>query len=218
LKIIALAGHYGSGKTQLAVNLALKSQKEAGDALVCDLDIVNPYFRTIDCREVLIKAGIPLISSEYAGSNAEMPGLPPGAAAIFDREEGLAIVDVGGDERGALVLGRWAERLRAQAEMLLVVNMYRPLSATPPSAMEIVQEIEEAARVRFTGMINNSNLGPDTTAQDICQSDLYARDIAQTLGLPIRYTSVRRDLAPALAGQIENLLPIEIFTKPEWKI
>ncbi|MCL2082121.1 MAG: hypothetical protein FWH04_02640 [Oscillospiraceae bacterium] len=217
MKITALAGHYGSGKTQLAINLALYTKKTQARVVLCDLDIVNPYFRSNDIKNVLNQAGIDLISSDYAGTNIEMPGLAPSAAAIFDSPEGQAFADIGGDERGALVLGRWAEKMQT-AEMILVVNMYRPLSGTPKETLHIVREIEAAARVKFTSIINNSNIGLETTGLDVVQSLSYAREVSRLSGLPVRLTSVKRNLVEELSGRVDNLLALDIYDKPNWKI
>lgn len=217
MNLSVLAGHYGSGKTQLAVNMAISAKKTRDKVVLCDIDIVNPYFRSIDCQKVLLEAGVRLISSAYAGGNAEMPGLPPEAAVIFDTE-GYAVVDVGGDERGALVLGRYAERMRDTAEMLLVVNRYRPLTRRTDELLEVCREIERASRLRFTGLVNNSNLGEETTAGDVLEALPYAKEIAERLSLPIRYTTVKSDLTVALGNHIPDLYPITIFHKPEWRI
>lgn len=211
-RITVLAGHYGSGKTQLAVYLALKRKETHDRVTLCDLDIVNPYFRTVDSRETLERAGVRLISSDYAGSNVETPGFPPETASVFDDEGVTAVIDVGGDDRGALALGRYKVQLSG-AEILLVVNKYRPLSANAKDAVEICREIEAAGRFRFTGIVNNSNLGVETTAYDVLASIPYAEEISSRLGLPVVAVSVMRELAV----ELHDLRPwaMDIFTK--WK-
>lgn len=218
MRITVLAGHYGSGKTQIAVNLALKLREAHESVTLCDLDIVNPYFRTIDCRDVLEKAGVRLISSEYAGTNVELPGLPPEAAAVFDDKSCRAVIDVGGDDRGALVLGRYSARLTEEAEALLVINRYRPMTTDEHDAADICREIENAGRIRFTGIINNSNLGADTTAEDILNTIDFAQGVSAMLGLPVRYTTVRSGIAQELQGKIDGLMPISIYHKNTWRI
>ena len=218
MRITLLAGHYGSGKTQLAVNLALGIRRKHERVAVADLDIVNPYFRTLDCKAVLEAAGIRLLSSPYAGSNVELPSLPPDAAAIFDDAGLHSVIDVGGDDRGALALGRYADRLRGSAEMLLVINKYRPLTSDPRSAAEFCREIEAAGKIAFTGIANNSNLGAETTAGDVLAALPYAAAVSEELGLPVKFNSAREDLCAALEGRVENLLPIKIYTKTAWKI
>jgi energy-coupling factor transporter ATP-binding protein EcfA2 len=193
-RITVVAGHYGSGKTTIAANLAVELRKRHERVTLCDLDIVNPYFRTIDHREALEAAGVKLISSELAGTGVESPGFPPDAAAVFDDTGVTAVIDVGGDDRGALALGRYAERLRQDVSVLLVINKYRPLSANAKDACGICREIEAAGRFRFTGIINNSNLGVRTTPGDILSSLPYSGEIAKRLGLPVVAHSVMRGI------------------------
>ncbi|MDR1693106.1 MAG: hypothetical protein LBR72_07085 [Oscillospiraceae bacterium] len=193
--ITVLAGHYGSGKTQIATHLALELRKRHAKVTLCDLDIVNPYFRTADSKDLFEAAGIRLISSPYAGSNVELPGFPPEAASVFDDPEVFSVIDVGGDDRGALALGRYADRLRdGGAAILLVINRYRPLSGSARDAADICREIEEAGRFRFTGIVNNSNLGAETTPRDVLAAIPYAEEISQKLSLPIVAVSAAKTL------------------------
>jgi energy-coupling factor transporter ATP-binding protein EcfA2 len=184
-RIILLAGHYGSGKTTIAVNIALELKKKRERVTLCDLDIVNPYFRSAGSRSVLENAGVRLISSSIAGSSLESPGFPPEAASVFDDGDVSAVIDVGGDDRGALALGRYAGKLGENADKLFVINMYRPLSSAAKDAAVICREIETAGRFRFSGIINNSNLGTDTTEKDVSASAGYAGEVSEILGLPI---------------------------------
>ena len=194
-RVTVIAGHYGSGKTTIAANLAVELKRSAARSSVtlCDLDIVNPYFRSIDHRDVLESAGVKLISSELAGTGVESPGFPAEAASVFDDLSVTAVIDVGGDDRGALALGRYHQGF-SDASVLLVINKYRPLSANAKDACAICREIETAGRFKFTGIINNSNLGAMTTADDILSSLPYAGEISERLELPIAALSVMRGL------------------------
>ncbi|MDR1736125.1 MAG: hypothetical protein LBR85_04545 [Oscillospiraceae bacterium] len=211
-RITVFAGHYGSGKTLLAVNYALSLSKRGKRVILADLDIVNPYFRTNDHARRLNEAGVKLIVSKYAGSNAELPGFPPEAAAAFDDTDSYAVLDVGGDDRGALALGRFAARLeKAGYSMLLVANAYRPLTARPEQLAEIKQEIERASRVRFTGVVNNSHLSAQTTAGDILASREYISAVCAATGLPLVFTSARKDIAAKLPEDVGTVFPISVF-------
>jgi hypothetical protein len=207
-RITVLAGHYGSGKTTVAVNLALELRKNHERVVLCDLDIVNPYFRTIDNREQLESAGVRLISSPLAGSSIESPGFPPEALSVFDDEGVRAVIDVGGDDRGALALGRYAGKLD-DASVLLVINKYRPLSSDAKDVTTICREIETAGNFRFTGIINNSNLGAETTAQDVLSSLPYAEEIGKILDLPVLATFT----ADWLGKSSDHFRPMKIFKK-----
>ena len=214
-RITLFAGHYGSGKTNIAVNYA-KFLREQGNAVViADLDIVNPYFRTKDSQDDLVAAGIRLISSRFANSNVDLPALPSEIYGIFEDKSSLAVLDVGGDDRGALALGRYTPLIKTEGdyEMLLVINYYRPLTRTPDDCIEIMREVEAAGGLRFTGLVNNSNLGAETTAQDILDSVEYANEVSQKTGLPLRMTAVEKSLLAELEGRIDNLFPLTLQEK-----
>ena len=214
-RITLFAGHYGSGKTNIAVNYAKHLRKQGNDVVIADLDIVNPYFRTKDSQADLEAAGIRLISSKYANSNVDLPALPSEIYGIFEDKSSLAVLDVGGDDRGALALGRYTPLILAEGdyEMLLVINRYRPLTRTADDCIEIMHEVEAAGGLKFTGLANNSNLGAETTGQDILDSVDYAKEVSEKTGLPLRMTAVEESLFGELEGKIENLFPLTLQEK-----
>ena len=214
-RITIISGHYGSGKTNIAVSLAYDLRKVEEKVAIADIDIVNPYFRTKDNEQQLERAGIRLICSEYANSNVDIPALPQDMYAVTDDKELHSILDVGGDERGALALGRISPAIREENDyqMLYVVNKFRPLTKDADSAIEVMREIEAACGLKFTAIINNSNLGVETTADDVISSLDYAAEISQKTELPVLFTSVNRSVAEQLNGEIENLYVMEIETK-----
>lgn len=215
-RITLLAGHYGSGKTNIAVNMALDLRKVYENVAAADLDIVNPYFRTLDSRNELEEAGIRLIVSEYANSNLDIPALPQEMYAIVDDRSLMSIVDVGGDDRGAYALGRLSPAIREENnyDMYLVVNRFRPLTPDAPSTVEVMREIEGAAGLSFTGIINNSNLGAETTAEDVLSSEKYVREIAELSGLPLVLTTAEEHIARELEGKVNNLFPLRLQKRP----
>ena len=216
-RITLFAGHYGSGKTNIAVNYALQLRKALGrdkDILVADLDIVNPYFRTKDSYAVLQENGIKLICSEYANSNLDIPSLPSEMYAITDTPA-YAVIDVGGDDRGALALGRLSAKIKAENnyENLMVINMFRPLTRTPDQTVEVMREIEAAGNIPFTALVNNSNLGPLTSADDILRSLEYAEKISRLTGLEVKMTSVDARLFESLQGKVQDLFSLTLQPK-----
>lgn len=217
-RITLFAGHYGSGKTNLAVNYALWLRKRHAPVSVVDLDIVNPYFRSKDSEEILIRNDVSLISSAYANTNVDVPAMTPEANRVFDKAELWSVIDVGGDDRGAYALGRYARHLQEETsrDILLVINQYRPLTRDATDVAVIMQEIEQAGHVPFTGIVNNSNLGSETNAETVLRSLPYAEDVSRQTGLPLVFTAVRSDLFPALQQEISSLFPIEIMGKPGW--
>ncbi len=218
-RITIFAGHYGSGKTTIALNYAFFLKNENNKTAICDLDIVNPYFRTVDSADLLKQNGIELISSKFAGSNLDVPSVSPDTQKIFDNKDLTAVVDLGGDDRGALALGRFAEAIKSENnyEMLMVINKYRPLTRDAQSVIEIKDEIENASKIKFTGIVNNSNLGNETTLENIHDSIEYAEEISQKISLPILMTAIREDLFKENIS-INNLFKINIFPKNIWKI
>ena len=214
-RIVLLSGHYGSGKTNIAVNLALRMKAAREKVAIADIDIVNPYFRTKDSQAELEKAGIRLICSDFAGSNVDLPALPQDVYAITDEPDLFSVIDVGGDDRGALALGRWRDAILRENdyEMLFVVNRFRPLTADALSTIEVMREIELASGMPFTAVVNNSNLGEETTVRDVLNSREYAAEICERTGLPLKMTAVREELYPWLDSQIPNLFPMKLQDK-----
>ena len=214
-RVLLLCGHYGSGKTNIAVNLAQAIKREYPTVTLADLDIVNPYFRSKDSATELEEAGIRLICSNYANSNVDIPALPPDLYALTDDRRMKAIIDIGGDDRGALVLGRLAPAILAEDdyEMLMVINCYRPLTRDAASTLEVMREIEYAGGIHFTALINNSNLGVETTAGDVLASMRYADEVAAMSGLPVVMTTADENLQEELKDKISNLFPLKLQKK-----
>ena len=214
-RVLLLCGHYGSGKTNIAVNLAQAIKREYSTVTLADLDIVNPYFRSKDSAIELEEAGIRLICSNYANSNVDIPALPSDLYALTDDRRMKAIIDVGGDDRGALVLGRLAPAILAENdyEMLMVINCYRPLTRDAASTLEVMREIEYAGGIRFTALVNNSNLGAETTAEDVLASMRYADEVAAMSNLPVVMTTADERLQSELQDKIPNLFPLKLQKK-----
>lgn len=182
-----VCGHYGSGKTNFAVNMALQAKELFPTKVVriADLDIVNPYFRTADDKDLLQKRGVFVSVPEYANSNVDIPALPPMLIHMFSSKEDISIIDVGGDD-GAVALGMYRNNIEAAGyDMYFVINMYRPLIDTPESVYECMLEIEALSGLKCTKIINNSSLGAETTAEDVLDSVRYAKECAEKCGIPL---------------------------------
>ena len=215
-RLTLLCGHYGSGKTNVAVNLAIYLKKQYNNLVVADLDIVNPYFRTKDSLDDFKKHGIELICSEYANTNVDIPALPANMYRLTTDKNLTAVIDVGGDDRGAYALGRLVPEITAEDNfnMLMVINGYRPLTPDAASTIEVMREIETACNLKFTGLVNNSNIGEETTAEDVLNSMDYAREVSKLSGLPIFMTTVKTELYDELKDKIDDLLPMTLQAKP----
>jgi len=214
------SGHYGSGKTNIAVNYALILVKDKNERVTLyDLDIINPYFRTADSKDFLDSAGVKLISTEFANTNIEGHTLPTEVLSAFDNPGDREVFDIGGDDVGALALSRYNSWFnKVEYDFLLVVNQKRPLCATAQAAYENLLSIEKTSFMKFTGIVNNTNLGFETTPDIIINSIPYAEELALKTGLPIVFTSVRRDLVPETEKLIKNIFPLDIYIKPNWDI
>lgn len=211
-RVTLFCGHYGSGKTNIAVNYAVELKNKGFDVIAADLDIVNPYFRTKDSEDFLNKHGIRLICSQFANSNLDVPAMPKESYSLFSDKAYHAVVDVGGDDRGALALGRYVNTIKEENdyEMLFVFNCSRPLTRTADDAISVMEEIEASCRLKFTGIVNNSNIGKESDAGYVLKSLSKAKELSDKTGLPIKMTSVKKELYSELNGKIENLFPLRL--------
>lgn len=214
-RINLFLGHYGTGKTNIALNFALMIKN---NVIVYDLDIVNPYFRTLDGKDILDENGIQLIASDYANTNVDCPAMNPECYRMVREKDKYAVVDVGGDDRGAYALGRFRNEILKENDydMFLIINKYRYETRTPEETLEIMKEIEEVAGIKFTAIINNSNLGNETTKETILNSLEYAKEVSKLTGLEVKYTSVRADLVKEVEGIVDNIIPLNLINYGLW--
>ena len=214
-RLTILCGHYGSGKTNIAVNMAYDLRSQRDNVAIADLDIVNPYFRSKDSEAEFREKGIRLICSEFASSNVDLPSMPADLYSLTDNLSLSAILDIGGDDRGAYALGRLRDAILAEDnyDMLMVINKYRPLTPDADSTIEVMREIEAACGIPFTGIINNSNIARETTADDVLSTVDYAEEVAAMAGLPLVCTTVTEELAPELADKISPIFSLKLQAK-----
>ena len=214
-RVTLFAGHYGSGKTNIAVNYAIQLKNEGYPVVIADLDIVNPYFRTKDSEKELREQGIDLICSEFANTNLDIPSLPQSMYRVVHDKSVYAVMDIGGDDAGAIALGRFAPSIMEENnyEMFFVANFFRPLTRNAEDAYEVLREIEEASGIRFTGIINNSNLSSLTSAEDVLSSQHEVQRLCEITGLPLCFTTVENGLKDELAENVDNLFAIELQKK-----
>ena len=214
-RLTLFCGHYGSGKTNIAVNYALHLAGEGKQVCIADLDIVNPYFRTADSAAVLEKAGITVISPQFANSNVDLPALPAEAYRLVADKGSYAVMDIGGDDRGAYALGRYAPAILEENNycMAFVANPYRPLTRTPEEAFGIMKEIEAACGIPFTHIVNNANLGCETTPEDLTDALPYMEELSHLSGLPLWLHTAQVAVANALEGKLSPVLPLQLQEK-----
>lgn len=212
-RVTLFAGHYGSGKTNIAVNYALYLKRSGKPVSIGDLDIVNPYFRTKDSAKELADAGIELISPAFANSNVDLPALPKELYRLVQVRDVYAVLDIGGDDRGAYALGRYTPSILEEAdyEMIFVANFARPLTRSAKEALEVMREIEYAGKIPFTAIVNNTNIGYETTEKTVFNSMVLADELSELSGLPILFTSAEKRVAENL--KIDNVFPLELQKK-----
>lgn len=188
-KITIISGPYGSGKTNIAVNLAMDIAKNGDFCRIADLDIVNPYFRSADNAKMLEELGVQTLVPEFANTNVDIPALPKNYQLLFTGE-GKSVADVGGDADGAAVLGlSHDDYVAAGYKMYFVYNRYRYVTAEPKGAIEVMEGIMRASGLEFHGIINNSNLGEETTAETVINGIPYANEFAKMASLPLIMTT-----------------------------
>ena len=212
-RLTLFAGHYGSGKTNIAVNYAMHLANEGKKVCIADLDIVNPYFRTKDSEAELKAAGIDIISPKFANSNVDLPALPAESYRLVQDKSVFGIMDIGGDDRGAYALGRFAPAIKAENSyrMAFVVNCYRPLTANVSDTVEIMKEIEAACGIEFNCIVNNSNLGEETTPEVVLDSLGYIEELCRATGLELWMHTAEASVAAGLS--IENVMPMNLQKK-----
>ena len=210
-RLTLFAGHYGSGKTNIAVNYALLLAKEGKRVCIADLDIVNPYFRTKDSAAVLEKAGVELISPRFANTNVDLPALPAESYRLVQDKSTYGVMDIGGDDRGAYALGRFTPYILEENDyrMAFVVNFCRPLTTTAEDALEVMREIEAACGLKFNCIVHNTNLGPETTAETVTSAKEKLNVLCSLSGLPLwmhaAAAAVARELdGPVLAMELQE--------------
>lgn len=213
-KIQIIVGHYGSGKTNVAVNMAIRLTNIAESQVsLVDLDIVNPYFRAADNKDLLESNGIKSILPKYANTNVDIPTPPIEIKSVFDTDC-YSVFDVGGDDDGAIVLSVYRDQIISKGyEMYFIYNVYRPLTSDPNDAFILMKNIEKVTGLQFTGIINNSNLGIETTVDDVLYSINKANTLSNLSGVNVICTTVLENFDLSLFPNNLNITPIKNITK-----
>lgn len=212
-------GNYGSGKTELSLNLAIEMRDQQKETVLCDMDIVNPYFRSSEHREMLEGRGIRLITPPFANTAVDIPALAAEVQAAFEYQ--FAVFDAGGDPVGAAALGTWHKRFEERPDetmFLYVVNARRPLQLKALEVVEMLQQIEDAAHMKVDGLVNNTNLARETTWEDLEYGSELCQEVSQATGIPVQFTSGTEEVLKAYAehGFAEETFPLTIYTRPDW--
>jgi hypothetical protein len=219
--IVAIVGNYGSGKTEVAINLAVNRKRAGLDVRIADLDLVNPYFRTREARHTLEALGINVVLPPKEYLQADLPILSPTIAGMIRQPDGLTLLDVGGDDAGATVLAALGDAFAGlDVNLLQVVNPLRPQTATVEGCLTIKAEIETAAKLTISGLIGNANLIDDTEPQVIYDGYEFLKKLSTASGLPLEFITVAQELLEQIAVERFGcpILPIARQLVPPWKV
>ncbi len=205
-KINIVTGHYGSGKTEFAINYALKLKDVYGSSVICDMDIVNPYFRTNDAVDFLKKENVNVIAPEYANTNLDLPSLPSDIISVFSENSPPSVLDVGGDDDGAIALGQFYPYIsKEDYEMFFVINALRPDTSNSDDIIKLIKDIEYVSRCKVTSIVNNTNLSYLSSVKDITDSLKLIDEVSRLTGIKVKYISGTEDIL--------NKLPVELKEK-----
>ena len=218
--IVIILGNYGSGKTEVAVNLALFMKHQGMDVAIADLDVINLYFRTRDARSLLERHHIPIILPEQEYLHADFPALSPRIAALIKNPSALTILDCGGNEKGASILGTFNTLFQKKTlNILIVVNPFRPDTDQPAACIALKHQVETASRQKVTGWIGNANLIEETTPDQIMEGYGFVQTLSRESNLPVAFITVPDRLCPAIEKQKLNVpvLPLTRHLPLPWK-
>ena len=225
-KMKVLIGNYGSGKSELALNFAFQAAERGERTELLDLDMVNTYFRLTERGQMTRMKEIRLVSPNFACQGVETLSLPAEVSSAFAMDWDTVIFDVGGDAVGATALGRYHEDFEAleegSLEVLNVVNIRRPLAGTVEKIIRLQEEMQIHARLKITGMINNTNLATVTTPQELRDGYEMIREVSERTGVPVTYTSGKKELLEQFLSEghderfIGTPLPMDIYMRRDW--
>lgn len=218
-RLVIVIGHYGSGKTEFSVNYAVKLKERHDKVNIADLDIVNPYFRSREKREMFEKMGIKVFDSSIRNTAIDIPALPAQLTGVIMNQDERSIIDVGGDPVGARVLARYAEQIKnVEHDMFYVINGNRPETRTPEDTVKYLRLIEKTSGLKITGLINNTHLLKDTTVEDVEFGHELTKKVSWETDIPIRYEAAINQVALKITNKeiLERLFPINLYMREEW--
>lgn len=217
-RISIVTGHYGTGKTEFSVNMALALAAEGNSVMLADLDIVNPYFRSRERRELLEESGVRLISSSQACSDADVPALPAELLTILENRNIRGVLDIGGDPTGARVLARFQPKIVMEDyQLIYVLNANRPEVREAERAIAYLRGIEATTGLTCSGIVNNTHLCNETTEEEVRKGAALAAEVSGQTGIPVLCHVAEEKIAPALSDLSEPVFPITIKMKKPWE-
>lgn len=219
-RINIFTGHFGSGKTEVAVNYALKLSEKNKNTCIVDLDIVNPFFRTADAKEELERKGVWVMLPKYANTNVDVPALPAEINTLFENKKYHVVFDVGGDDLGARALSRYREEIEQEShDLFFVINPRRPMTDTEDKIIEMLYQIEASSRLKVTKLVNNTNILQYTQAEDVLRGHRLIQSVSEKLNIPIGFTSGFINSVELIQDKIgTNILLMDKLIKLPWDV
>lgn len=217
-RVIVVVGNYGSGKTELSLNLALKMAKRGEQVTLVDLDIVNPYFRSSEQTEMLHEHGIKVYAPSFAMTTVDVPSLPADIQAVFADKTRRVIFDVGGDDTGAAALGRYKPYFdQDDVTVLFVVNAFRPLSGEADAVCDLIQRVANRSRLQPDVLVNNANVAWETQKEDLDRGEALLKEVSDRLNIPVGYLCAKEDIMQQLPESLSGeRITIKILMRPDW--
>jgi len=219
-RLVIITGHYGSGKTEFAVNYAVKMKNNYDNVSLADLDIVNPYFRSREKKTFLENIGINVLDSSINNNQTlDLPALPAGIMGSITNLNMKAILDIGGDPVGARVLARFSEQIRKMDyDLFYVINGNRPETQTKEDVIRYLKDIEKTSGLKVTGLINNTHLLKDTSISDVEFGHELSKEVSWEIDIPIRYESAIKNIADKIVNEEikAKLFPLDLYMREEW--
>jgi predicted kinase len=214
-----IVGHYGSGKTEFAVNYAVKSKEDNPKVNLIDLDIINPYFRSRERRNELKELGVNVIESSIKNKNLDLPALSPAINGAINEKGSKTIIDAGGDPIGAKALSRYNNQIKKlDYDMFLVVNANRPETQTVDQVIDYYNKIQGSSRLIITGIINNTHMLKDTKEEDVYKGKKLVEEVSKQINKPIKYHSAMKKIADQINSQSKELkiFPLKLYMRDNW--
>ena len=218
-RVRIISGHYGSGKTEFAVNYAVKLAQLGEKPVLADIDIINPYFRSRERADELAKLGIKLIGSSINAPAIDVPAVTSEVYGVFDNRSIPAVIDVGGDRAGTDVLRRFSDHFKHPEEydLFLVVNAYRPGTRTPEGVLQYIDSIEDSCGLKVSGLINTTHMLKSTTVSDLKTGEALALEVSRRTGIPLRYNAGLEGLSDEIPeSMMSNFFPLRLYMRDDW--
>lgn len=216
-RITVIVGHYGSGKTEFAINYALHLAHQGLKTALVDLDIANPYFRSRERQEFLEEEGIALYSNAFGRDiTSDLPALDPGIRAPLEDKSYHVVLDAGGDGSGARILIQYRKYLTdpEETEILFILNGNRPETDTAEKNIHCLKAIEAEIGLPINGLVNNTHMLRETTSDDLDRGMELAREVSGISGIPIKYHSIAKERMPITCQ--EDVFPLTLYMRPKW--